>query len=107
MHLHESVDSSVGKHCRGDDGFAEGGRRLQNTTVVARQCIKCALLVIPKGTQKVVVEFCAGLPKILYVNFNAGRSQQFERLFEATAWQRQVIPMQRRAGDDSRLAEGR
>ena len=64
-------------------------------------------VVIPKGTQKAVVEFRAGLPQILYVNFNAVRSQQFERLFEATAWQRQVIPMQRRAGDDSRLAKCR
>src|SRR5580658_11255999 len=101
MHQHQRVDSSVGDECRGDHGFAEGGGRRQNTTVVPRQCIKCASLVIPKGTQKATVEFRAGLPQILYVNLNAVRSQQFERLFEATAWQRHVIPMQRRAGDDS------
>ena len=50
MHQHERVDSPVGNQRGGDDGFAEGGRRRQNTTIVARQCIKCALLVVPKGT---------------------------------------------------------
>ncbi len=107
MNQHQRVAAALRNHVRGNDGFAEGRGGCQNTCIVLKKRLSSLALFRPQLATELNVNWRAELTFISQRCLDAKPAEFIANVVEAPPRQRHLFREKLRAGDDTRLAEGR